>query len=68
MHFVPQFSKLQEKVDRYETEIAEINNKCEDLQYDNDMSKQKAHTLELRLEQSEEEIRQRLQVNIACLV
>ena len=59
-------TKLQEKVDRYETEIAELNNKCEDLQYDNDMSKQKTHTLELRLEQSEEEIRQRLQVCFLC--
>jgi len=57
-----QFAKLQEKVDRYETEVAELNNKCEDLQYDSETAKQKTHTLELRLAHSEEELRKRMQV------
>ncbi|XP_067934649.1 E3 ubiquitin-protein ligase Bre1-like [Watersipora subatra] len=57
-----QFTKLQEKVDRYETEIAELNNKGEDLQYDCETAKQRAHTLQLRLEQAEEQIRKRLQM------
>ena len=62
MHCLLQFAKLREKVDRYETEIAELNNKGEDLQYDCETAKQRAHTLELRLEQAEEQIRKRLQV------
>ncbi|KAF6019457.1 Bre1 [Bugula neritina] len=56
------FAKLQEKVDRYETEVAELNNKCEDLQYDSETAKQKTHTLELRLAHSEEELRKRMQM------
>lgn len=49
-------------MDRNETEIAELKNKCEDLQYERDVAKERAHTLDIRLEEAEQQLRKRLQV------
>lgn len=54
---------MQEKVERYETEVAELRNKCEDLQYDCEVAKEKVHKLDYRLKQAEDDLRKPLQVS-----
>lgn len=58
---------MQEKVERYETEMAELRNKCEDLQYDSEVAKEKVHTLDYRLKQAEDDLRKPLQVCVRVL-
>lgn len=63
MPAVIQMAELQEKVDRYETEVAELKGKCDELQYDNEICKEKQHATSIRLEQAEEQMRKGLQVS-----
>ena len=57
----------REKVERYETEVAELKNKCEDLQYDIEVTREKVHTLDYRLKQAEDDLSKPLQVRLSTL-